>query len=208
MEIVNGVKCLGFAEVRVYSNGKHVRLHWFECPYCGTKFKTRKIKVASGHTRSCGCSRKKMKYSDEHPLYGVLHGILKRCGYRKGATDRVLLRYRDRGIDVCAEWVSDADAFIDFCLANGWNASLQIDRKDNNRGYFPDNVHFVTPKENTRNRERTVRLPDGRSLAEYAESIGIEVIRNGKATNEYTKLYRHFRQGRLLTRHDIAELEA
>ena len=214
MEIINGVKCLGFAEVRIYSNGKHVRLHWFECPYCGTKFKTRKIKVANGHTRSCGCLSvkascanlgvRKLKYNSDHPLYSVLHGILKRCGYRKGATDSLLRRYRDRGIDVYAEWVQDADAFIDFCIANGWNSSLQVDRKDNNKGYYPDNVHFVTPRENTRNREITVRLADGRSLADYAETVGIEVCRNGRITNEYTRLYRHFKQGHLLTSEDLA----
>lgn len=42
------------------------------------------------------------------------------------------------------------------------------------------------------------------SGAEYAETIGIEVCRNGRLTKEYDKLYKHFRRGHLLTREDIA----
>ena len=134
-EIINGIKCLGYAETKTYSNGKKVRLYWFECPYCGVSFKTRKVRIRTGHTRSCGCIRstiscenigvKKMKYSNTHPLYTVLHGILKRCGYRKGASESLLDNYAHRGIDVCVEWVENPDSFIDYCLNNGYRKGLQ-----------------------------------------------------------------------------------
>jgi hypothetical protein len=61
-------------------------------------------------------------------------------------------RYYGRGIRVCPEW-NDWDTFADFALANGWREGLTIDRIDNDKGYFPGNVRFVTRLVNTRNRD-------------------------------------------------------
>ena len=106
---------------------------------------------------------------------------------------------------------SNSQELFDFNARHNGEACIEsLDPKDRGTerqfrftGYYPDNVHFVTPRENTRNRERTVRLADGMSLADYAETVGIEVRRNGRITNEYAKLYRHFKQGHLLMREDL-----
>lgn len=212
-EIINGVKCLGFAEVQILANGKHQKLFWFECPFCRTKFKTRKVRIRTGHTRSCGCIKstiscenigvKKMKYNDSHPLYTVLHGILKRCGYRKGARENILNNYANRGIDVYVEWVENPDSFIDYCLNNGYRDGLQIDRIDNNKGYYPDNIRFVTPKINTRNRRNTVRLPDGTPLADYLEGLGYVITTkrpDGHVTpsKEYSRILQYYIRNKTL----------
>jgi hypothetical protein len=52
---------------------------------------------------------------------------------------------------MCDEWLKDPASFIYWCVFNGWQEGLQLDRIDNNKGYSPDNCRFVTPKENLRN---------------------------------------------------------
>ena len=64
-------------------------------------------------------------------------------------------RYGGRGIDMCDAWYDNYDVFAGWCLGNGWSEGLTIDRVDNECGYDPWNVRFVTLGENIRNRERT-----------------------------------------------------
>jgi len=56
--------------------------------------------------------------------------------------------YGARGITVCEEWKNSFKSFYDFAVVNGWRKDLQTDRIDNNKGYSPDNVRFVTSFEN------------------------------------------------------------
>lgn len=62
--------------------------------------------------------------------------------------------YGGRGIKVCDEW-HNVSNFVSWALNNGYEKGLQLDRKDNNGNYCPENCHFVTPKENSRNRRNT-----------------------------------------------------
>jgi hypothetical protein len=62
--------------------------------------------------------------------------------------------YHEKGIRVCEEWDS-YEAFRDWSLANGYAAGLTIDRRDNDKGYSPDNCRWVTQADNLRNRSIT-----------------------------------------------------
>lgn len=61
--------------------------------------------------------------------------------------------YGGRGITVCEEWRYNFKAFYDWCILNKPEAydfcDLEIDRKDNDRGYSPDNCQLITKSENT-----------------------------------------------------------
>lgn len=61
-------------------------------------------------------------------------------------------RYWDRGITVCSEWQS-FEAFARWAMKSGFEPDLELDRRDNDRGYSPSNCRFVTRLENTRNRD-------------------------------------------------------
>jgi len=63
--------------------------------------------------------------------------------------------YGGRGISVCDAWLV-FETFRDWAVANGYKPGLQIDRKDNDSGYLPDNCHFVTNQQNACNRRNTV----------------------------------------------------
>ena len=93
-------------------------------------------------------------YKKEHPLHARWQHMMKRCGYQKTRDFDSLRRYAFRGIDVCERWRVFENYEKDI-IALGWRTPLQVDRIDNNKGYSPDNVRFVTPKENVRNREVT-----------------------------------------------------
>lgn len=91
--------------------------------------------------------------------------MMQRCGHSGKAPARVLKNYAWRGIKVCDEWHT-FEPFKDWCMANGWNKGLEIDRIDNDRGYCPENCRFVTRKENCNNR-RTTRRVRGATLLDF-----------------------------------------
>lgn len=59
-------------------------------------------------------------------------------------------RYGGRGISVCREWLK-FDPFFKWCITNGYDGILQLDRKNNDGNYEPGNCRFVTRKTNVRN---------------------------------------------------------
>jgi hypothetical protein len=61
--------------------------------------------------------------------------------------------YGGRGIAVCDEW-RNYIVFKQWCLDNGYNEGLEIDRINNNDNYYPNNCRFVTRRENIMNRRR------------------------------------------------------
>lgn len=65
-------------------------------------------------------------------------------------------RYEDRGITVCDEWKNDFMAFYHWCINNGYSEELDLDRRDNDLGYSPDNCRFVTRVVNSNNKEDTI----------------------------------------------------
>jgi len=88
-----------------------------------------------------------------HPFYDCWALMMKRCNR---TWHRAYADYGGRGITVCEEWY-DPKVFIDWLKANNYGDGLQIDRRNNNAGYSPENCRIVTSKENNRNRRSNVR---------------------------------------------------
>ena len=169
--------------------------YWLCRCRCGNERRVGVYDLLSGHTKSCGCLSRERACDrcTTHgccykPWYGVYHGMMRRCGHSKGASERVLRDYRDRGITVCELWQKSPQDFGDWLLAHGWRKGLQIDRIDNDQGYSPENCRVVTPKENTNNRRITSRLDDGTSLADFCSSIGIKTREGGAITQKYNRI--------------------
>jgi hypothetical protein len=87
-------------------------------------------------------------YSD-HPLSTVWDHIKQRCYNLNNPRYK---DYGDRGIEVCDEWKNSAKTFIEWALPL-WEPGLQIDRRDNDGNYCPENCRFVTCTENNHNRK-------------------------------------------------------
>jgi len=94
------------------------------------------------------------KYNRKHglwnsPGYKVWEGMIRRC-YSKKHTH--YHRYGGRGITVCDKWINSPIEFIKWLFENGWEKNLEIDRINNNLGYFPYNCRITTRIVNSNNR--------------------------------------------------------
>lgn len=165
---------------------------------CGNEVTVRGRSLRRGLTKSCGClareraSERMAKLNTTHGmyrsrLYSIWHGVLHRTGAIKGASDEEKRDYLDRSITICNEWRT-FPSFCKWSLDNGYSDDLEIDRIDNNRGYFPDNCRWVSRKENANNRRCTLRLPDGTSLAMFCSEVGIQTCKNGQPTRQYLRI--------------------
>jgi len=79
--------------------------------------------------------------------------MMRRCYNKK---DEKYPIYGERGITVCAHW-HDVNNFIED-MSEGYRKGLQIDRKDNNKGYYKKNCHWVTRLQQARNKRSCVYL--------------------------------------------------
>ncbi len=63
--------------------------------------------------------------------------------------------YFDRGIRVCDEW-DDFDAFRSWAIVNGYDDSLELDRREANGNYEPGNCRWATKAQQAQNRRKAV----------------------------------------------------
>jgi len=84
-----------------------------------------------------------------HKLYGVWINIRARC---YNPNFKQYSDYGGRGIRMFIRWRYNFKSFYNFSINNGWKEGLEIDRKDNDGNYHPDNCRFVTSKINSNNR--------------------------------------------------------
>lgn len=152
---------------------------------CECKCGRRKIVQASNlrneSSKSCGCIRKEelLKRNIKHRMaYTRLYGIWKNMIQR--TTNINNPRYGDyggRGIAVCEEWKGDFRDFEKWAIKSGYADSLTIDRKDNNKGYYPDNCRWVTKRTqnlNTRQNHCLTFKGETKTLTEWADITGIK----------------------------------
>ena len=84
------------------------------------------------------------------PIYVTWQGMKDRClnpnykGYHN---------YGGRGITVCDRWMKFENFYADMGEKPD---GMQIDRINNDGNYTPENCHWATPAENSRNRQNTV----------------------------------------------------
>jgi hypothetical protein len=112
-----------------------------------------------------------------HPLKSKIKNLyrnmVKRC---TDPDDRRWKDYGGRGITVCDEWLRNRYSFYDWCVANGIRKDLQIDRKDNDGPYSPDNCQFSTLLEQANNTRKNRYLGwDGQimTVSQWARKLGI-----------------------------------
>ena len=177
--------------IREYGRAKDRQVTWLCRCECGGEVVVKEGNLRSENTQSCGCLRleRNTKHGCNHePWYPTYASMMARCGHFKGASERQLNDYRDRGITVCELWQKSPLDFGDWLLAHGWREGLQIDRIDNSLGYSPENCRVVTPKENANNRRNTTVLDDGTPLAMFCSSIGIKTLEGKDATKKYCRI--------------------
>ena len=146
---------------------------------CGNITITQGSALRSGHTTSCGCfirdslrERAVIHGKSHDRLYQTWADMKTRCN---NPNHKSYLHYGGRGITYASEW-NDFQVFYDFATTHGYDDSLTIDRIDVNKGYFPDNVKFVSLQEQTRNKRNSIHLTyqgETKTLGEWAAQFGV-----------------------------------
>lgn len=124
---------------------------------CGNTKVINYRELRKGKISSCGCLASKLtseRYTThglakKHPLYGVWKGIKSRCLNPKSPA---YPHYGGRGISICEEWNENFGAFYKWCIDNGYNRGLSIDRIDNDGDYSPLNCRFADATMQARNK--------------------------------------------------------
>lgn len=84
--------------------------------------------------------------------------------------------YGARGIYICKRWRKNHRDFYDWCLSNGYQPGLQLDRINNNGPYSPSNCRFVSQIANQNNTTRSrfiIWKGQRRTVAQWARLIGV-----------------------------------
>jgi hypothetical protein len=92
-------------------------------------------------------------------LLNRIAAILTRC-HNKGS--RIYKHYGGRGISVHLPWRTDRRAFLKYLLTlPGWDVpELELDRENNDLGYQPGNLRFISKRENMFNRRTVSAMQD------------------------------------------------
>ena len=128
---------------------------------------------------SCGCrknatiaAKRRAHGMSKHPAWAVWQGMKQRC---TDPNHKAWKNYGGRGITVCDRWLHSFEAFwADMGLT--YQPGLDIDRRDNDAGYTPENCRWVTRKVQNNNRRTNIKIntPRGRmTVAELADQTGI-----------------------------------
>ena len=194
--------CFEVTDVK-YDTDQKRQLWTLRCIHCGLVKQTYNGKdYAKGKNHGiCKCQHAKKLYSEkpqkikkakmqDHPLYCRWESMKSRC-YRK--SDKDYPNYGGRGITMCDEWRYDFWAFADWAMENGYRDGLTIDRKDNDKGYSPDNCRWITRYEQNQNK-RNIPLYDGMTLPDWCLEHDVSYdrvvtdLRNGVSFEEAVRL--------------------
>ena len=162
---------------------KHIKQNYEKYSHSG-RLKELSSKMGRGKTSICRVARAmgltnqrgkkdwtKIHGMSRHFLYPTWQAMIARCYNPKHGGYKW---YGERGISVCEEWIKVPSKFIIWAINNGYtgNSKLQLDRINNDGDYTPSNCHFVTPKEQARNRRSNIRTEFNgfqKTIAEIAE---------------------------------------
>lgn len=168
--------------IKQVDNDKHGNSYWSCLCDCGKKKIISGSHLRSGHTKSCGCLKveKTIQRSTKHGhnkkgkvsrTYKTWLGMIQRCN---NPNVKHYNNYGGRGIVICDRWKNSFENFLEDM--GEAPVGHQIDRIDNDQGYFKENCRWATRKEQNRNRRDNHLITfNGKTqcIADWAEETGI-----------------------------------
>lgn len=165
--------------------GDKWRAAWKAHCVCGTEVIVQGVNLRSktrGPLKSCGCRRSEMLLSawgthgmSKHPAFAQWQGAIQRCT-NENAPDWG--NYGARGIRMCEAWLH---SFKNFWADMGatYQPGLQLDRRNNDGPYAPENCRWATRVEQANNRRTNVfvETPLGpMTVAQAARHYGLKAV--------------------------------
>lgn len=170
----NRLTVLGFAGI--------LNRQWFCKCECGNVTKVQSGSLKNGNTTSCGCLHKERvkevrtkhghsAHSQESRTYNTWKTMLKRC---QNPNYKDFNNYGGRGIIVCERWQS----FENFLADMGERPEGKtLDRKENDKGYYPENCKWADWFEQANNRRNNHFLTHNgktQTLAQWTKELGFK----------------------------------
>lgn len=161
---------------------------------CGKELYVSINHLNTGHTTSCGCfhleqtaNLNKTHGLSGHKINGLWRGIKKRTRNPKCGKFRYYGGHPTGPVIMCDEWFNSFEVFYEWCMANGWEEGLEIDKDkiwEEKHGTYPGKMYspeyccFLTKSDNCRNRT-TSRFVEyngmKKTMVEWGEIYGIKV---------------------------------
>lgn len=153
----------GRLEVLYYAGTSNTsRMSMWSCRCeCGIIKDYSRTSLVSGKTQSCGCLQKELVTERmtkhglaDNPLYNTWRGMIDRC---HNPDCLQFTNYGASGISVCDRWQGD-NGLVNFIQDMGYkpDESFSIDRIDNDKGYSPDNCHWISSRNQMLNTRRSL----------------------------------------------------
>ncbi len=168
-----------FRCLTILTEGPHSPTHTcYTCRCdCGVVLVVQAGNLRAGNTKSCGCQKPawcragRLRHGGtKTKLYYVWWTMKQRCQNPRASK---YPDYGGRGITLCVDWHT-FDAFQIWARANGYAEGLQIDRRENNGPYSPDNCRWVTRSAQMRNqRPRGQRQKDLRAYRQQLRNTEV-----------------------------------
>lgn len=127
------------------------RSHWNCVCECGNTTISAGNNLKKGTAASCGLGPCHHQYKHglrQHELYGLWGTIVQRC---TNPNNSVWENYGGRGITICDRWRNSFEAFLED-MGERPSPTHEVDRIDNDLGYYKENCKWSTPKEQANNR--------------------------------------------------------
>lgn len=143
-----------FGKWNVITRGKNSGTHtrWICRCDCGAEKLIFGSNLVGEKSRQCkNCSNIKHGFTRSH-TYSCYYSMIQRC---RNPNSKFYHSYGGRGITVCEKWMNFEGFLEDIGeIPDG----LELDRINNDLGYFPENCRLVTHKVNMNNRRNSIRI--------------------------------------------------
>lgn len=184
-------------------NKRKVRNALFRCQ-CGKEFTAKPTDVVRNSTRSCGClgnqarilngikATEKIKTHGQSSIknrskeYSAWAAIKFRC---LNPNSKAYKDYGERGILISNEWKDSFEVFLRD-VGKAPTSKYTLDRRENDKGYYKDNCHWITMKEQSRNkRSNRIITYNNKTMCiqDWAQSSSINI----SSAALYTRILRN-----------------
>lgn len=177
-EITIGQKFVRLTILKLAEKDKNSNKRWFCKCECGNERKILQNNLTRGKTKSCGCLNKevvKNRFTTHEMsntrIYKSWASLLQRCNNSNATAYK---GWGGRGITVCKSWYKFINFYKD--MGNSYRDDLQIDRIDNNKGYFKENCKWSTSIEQNNNKRDNHFIEWQRkrkTIAQWARELNI-----------------------------------
>ena len=152
--------------MKANASGNKYRVGIYHCPSCKleSELYTHNVKIQFKKSKLSGISPVCMKCTlvqrntthgkSKTPAYSRWLAMKGRCTNPDYPNYK---RWGGRGITICDEWEHSFETFEKWFLLQHFEKGYELDRKDNDGNYCPENCRLIPKYENARNREDSAK---------------------------------------------------